>query len=962
MKLNLPDELLESIGLAIQGDNTERLVDLLKKTEQYGKEDGEPLQRLLLNYFQLAIAKRARKCITVLLGRLKSLDEPDDINKRNIFHRFIIGIGKSRSNKANVPIDGTSPEIEAVNTIAPAEAPILELPAYAMQEIDASRMLNGGDDAAAFMRFLVGELQGPHRAAIKTQDAFGRMPLHYAAKYGFIDVCALLMEKLQEWKLLDLTDGVDATQLQDAEENTPLALAVIGGWRMTVETLLQASNFTPSTAWHKASRLLASATKANFSNIVRSLVEAGANANYQDEQGETALHIAARFGREDCAAALVRCATNVDLEIKESTYGWTPLMLASVDGHLSMVDLLITAGAEVDSVDNSGWSSMEHAALRGNMDIAELLSKHATPQALKPHDPSLLSTSLGNSIERTKTAEDSCNSGIGKEGSPHKNDRPVRSFGHRYLTNESMVLISLGSMDARKIFKPVDLDNIPYAEAHATQLDTALSIVVSAQGATGEPTIIDLPVQETISTEPIVFTTKDVSKVKILFDIVPTYSPHSDRPVARGVALLTSVKPTLAHKKMSLQGDLSVPVVSAKTLDFIGTVNFNFSVVTPFTHPNMSISESKMYWKRVSGPMVIGHRGMGKNMTVKKSLQLGENTMQSFITAANLGASYVEFDVQLTKDHVPVIYHDFLVSETGLDAPVHTLTLDQFLHVNESASSRVGTPGIPHRKDPFNVSTTPQMLRSRANSLGTDTQTSNTSERMKHTRDFKAKGFKPNTRGAFIQAPFTTLEEMLRKLPMDIGFNIEMKYPMLFETELEEMDAMAVELNQFVDTVLKMVYDLGGARNVIFSSFHPDICLLLSLKQPSFPVLFLTDAGTSKVGDVRASSLQEAIRFATRWSLLGVVSAAEPLVLCPRLVRVVKESGLVCVSYGTLNNDSGNVKLQVDQGIDAVIVDSVLAIRKGLTEGAAKAATKESEMTKENEVKQSVVNGGGVSP
>ena len=34
-------------------------------------------------------------------------------------------------------------------------------------------------------------------------------------------------------------------------------------------------------------------------------------------------------------------------------------------------------------------------------------------------------------------------------------------------------------------------------------------------------------------------------------------------------------------------------------------------------------------------------------------------------------------DVQLTKDLVPVIYHDFLVSETGIDAPVHTLTLEQ---------------------------------------------------------------------------------------------------------------------------------------------------------------------------------------------------------------------------------------------------------------------------------------------
>lgn len=49
------------------------------------------------------------------------------------------------------------------------------------------------------------------------------------------------------------------------------------------------------------------------------------------------------------------------------------------------------------------------------------------------------------------------------------------------------------------------------------------------------------------------------------------------------------------------------------------------------------------------------------------------------------------------------------------------------------------------------------------------------------------------------------------------------------------------------------------------------------------------------------------------------------------LHRVVKESGLVCVTYGTMNNDPENVKIQMDQGVDAVIVDSVLAIRKGLT-------------------------------
>ena len=134
---------------------------------------------------------------------------------------------------------------------------------------------------------------------------------------------------------------------------------------------------------------------------------------------------------------------------------------------------------------------------------------------------------------------------------------------------------------------------------------------------------------------------------------------------------------------------------------------------------------------------------------------------------------------------------------------------------------------------------------------------------------------------------------------------------MLHESEAEEMDTYAVELNSFVDTVLQTTYDHNKGRNIIFSSFNPDICLLLSFKQPSIPVLFLTDAGVSPVGDIRASSIQEAVRFASRWNLLGVVTAAEPLVIAPRLVKVIKESGLVCVSYGVMNNDPVNVKVGV---------------------------------------------------
>ena len=58
-------------------------------------------------------------------------------------------------------------------------------------------------------------------------------------------------------------------------------------------------------------------------------------------------------------------------------------------------------------------------------------------------------------------------------------------------------------------------------------------------------------------------------------------------------------------------------------------------------------------------------------------------------------------------------------------------------------------------------------------------------ERMKHTFEYKLneyKGFdsyKGNIRSAYIQAPFMTLEDLLRKLPKSLGFDIEISRPFL---------------------------------------------------------------------------------------------------------------------------------------------------------------------------------------
>ena len=39
-----------------------------------------------------------------------------------------------------------------------------------------------------------------------------------------------------------------------------------------------------------------------------------------------------------------------------------------------------------------------------------------------------------------------------------------------------------------------------------------------------------------------------------------------------------------------------------------------------------------------------------------------ENTVTSFNQASRKGADFVEFDVQLTRDHMPIVYHNFAVA------------------------------------------------------------------------------------------------------------------------------------------------------------------------------------------------------------------------------------------------------------------------------------------------------------
>lgn len=73
-------------------------------------------------------------------------------------------------------------------------------------------------------------------------------------------------------------------------------------------------------------------------------------------------------------------------------------------------------------------------------------------------------------------------------------------------------------------------------------------------------------------------------------------------------------------------------------------------------------------------PRIIGHRGC--------AAYAPENTIEGIHTAADMGVEWVELDVKLTKDHVPVIFHDdTLERTTNGHGPVAGKTYEELMEL-----------------------------------------------------------------------------------------------------------------------------------------------------------------------------------------------------------------------------------------------------------------------------------------
>ena len=233
-------------------------------------------------------------------------------------------------------------------------------------------------------------------ADIETKDSLGRSPLVCACEEGAIDTAKILVGAGAGVRVTD-NMGRTCLMLAAYNEHNDTVRYLVG--LPEVELNHRAREGGNKTALHCAAEV-------NHTDIVQMLIDAGADIDTEDTEGRVPLHMASLEGSLDVVKVLVRvgagvCVTDSTqqtcLMLAAHKYGGHPetvrylvglpevelnqrdsenktaLHWAANKHHTDVVQVLIDAGADIDTKDNEGHSPLHYACNDGELDIAKIL-------------------------------------------------------------------------------------------------------------------------------------------------------------------------------------------------------------------------------------------------------------------------------------------------------------------------------------------------------------------------------------------------------------------------------------------------------------------------------------------------------------------------------------------------------------------------------------------------------------
>ncbi|XP_053609885.1 glycerophosphocholine phosphodiesterase GPCPD1-like isoform X1 [Plodia interpunctella] len=419
------------------------------------------------------------------------------------------------------------------------------------------------------------------------------------------------------------------------------------------------------------------------------------------------------------------------------------------------------------------------------------------------------------------------------------------------------------------------------------------AVIVEVSTLNNDPKICSLKSQDQFGTE---YKPNDILLVNVMTPnlqglayLVDVFS-YSSRASSEDPPCHVGYTYVLPNMFKPSEGTLELPVTCNVKHRPLGTINIEYLIIHPMIEQlcDMQVSYAK-HWDPTWTGLEVGHRGLGASFKNKEGNNIRENTVASLKKAAASGADLLEFDVQLSKDMIPVIYHDFHVCismkrkkevefSEMLELPVKDLTLEQLQKLK-----------VYHLVEGRNH------------------------EILFFDEDLEE------------HQPFPTLEDVMKKIDVHVGFNVELKWTMEMDDGTFELNN-PFDMNTYVDKVLEVVLKHAGERRIVISCFNPDICTMVRHKQNKYPVMFLTLGITSRYQayrDPRCQSIPAAVQSAVSSDILGVVVHTEDLLRDPTQVQLATNAGLVIFCWGDDNNDKNTIKRLKEMGLHAVIYDKL---------------------------------------
>jgi ankyrin repeat protein len=114
------------------------------------------------------------------------------------------------------------------------------------------------------------------------------------------------------------------------------------------------------------------AQNTNSDEIVKLLLNKGADVNISDNQGDTALILAASFGDENMVKFLLSKGADINAKLNDGT---TALILATMNVAVENIKLLLASGVDINAKTSNGVTALSYAKSIQRDDIVQLLEQ-----------------------------------------------------------------------------------------------------------------------------------------------------------------------------------------------------------------------------------------------------------------------------------------------------------------------------------------------------------------------------------------------------------------------------------------------------------------------------------------------------------------------------------------------------------------------------------------------------------